>query len=117
MSGGDIVRFGKYRLMQRIAAGGMGEVHLAKLKGPSGFEKLVVIKRLLDHRQREQKYIDMFFSEARVAAQLNHSNIVQIYEVGNYEGVHYIAMEYVQGKSLRLIIDAALERYGHLPVD
>ena len=105
MSGGDATRFGKYKILKHIAAGGMGEVHLAKLKGPVGFEKLVVIKRLLDHRQNEPKYIDMFFSEARVAAQLTHSNIAQIYEVGNYEGIHYIAMEYVQGKSLRKILD------------
>ncbi|RYF06624.1 MAG: serine/threonine protein kinase, partial [Deltaproteobacteria bacterium] len=99
-----------------IAAGGMGEVHLAKLKGPSGFEKLVVVKRLLEERQNNRKYIDMFFSEARVAAQLNHSNIAQIYEVGNIEGVHYIAMEYVPGKSLRRVLDAALERDGKFPV-
>ena len=85
-------------------------MHLAKLKGPSGFEKLVVIKRLLDHRQKEQKYIDMFFSEARVSAQLNHPNIVQIYEVDVHEGVHYIAMEYVPGRSLRRVLDATRER-------
>lgn len=107
MSGTEGSRFGKYRLLQKIATGGMGEVHLAKLKGPSGFEKLVVIKRLLDHRQKEQKYIDMFFAEARVAAQLNHNNIVQIYEVGNYDGVHYIAMEYLSGRSLRILLDAS----------
>ena len=115
MSGGDATRFGKYKILKHIAAGGMGEVHLAKLKGPVGFEKLVVIKRLLDHRQNEPKYIDMFFSEARVAAQLTHSNIAQVYEVGNYEGVHYIAMEYVQGKSLRKILDALREQHSRLP--
>ncbi len=115
MSGGDATRFGKYKILKHIAAGGMGEVHLAKLKGPVGFEKLVVIKRLLDHRQTEPKYIDMFFSEARVAAQLTHSNIAQVYEVGNYEGVHYIAMEYVQGKSLHKIIDILEAQKQFLP--
>ena len=115
MSGGDATRFGKYKILKHIAAGGMGEVHLAKLKGPVGFEKLVVIKRLLDHRQNEPKYIDMFFSEARVAAQLTHSNIAQVYEVGNYEGVHYIAMEYVQGKSLRKILDVLESKNQFLP--
>lgn len=112
---GDQNRFGKYRLLQRIGTGGMGEVHLAKLIGPSGFEKLVVIKRLLEARQNEKKYIDMFFREANVAAQLNHSNIVQIYEVGVHEGVHYIAMEYVQGKSLRRVIDRCYEQNRRLP--
>src|SRR4051794_7037626 len=102
--------FGKYKLLRRIAAGGMGEVHLAKLVGPSGFEKLVVIKRLLQSRQSEQKYVDMFFAEARVAAQLGHSNIVQVYEVGTIDNVPYIAMEYVHGKSLRKVLDRALKR-------
>lgn len=102
--------FGKYKLLRRIAAGGMGEVHLAKLVGPSGFEKLVVIKRLLQSRQAEQKYVDMFFAEARVAAQLGHSNIVQVYEVGTIEEVPYIAMEYVHGKSLRKVLDRAQKR-------
>lgn len=102
--------FGKYKLLRRIAAGGMGEVHLAKLVGPSGFEKLVVIKRLLQSRQSEQKYVDMFFAEARVAAQLGHSNIVQVYEVGTIDEVPYIAMEYVHGKSLRKVLDRAIKR-------
>jgi len=85
----------------------MGEVHLAKLRGPFGFEKLVVIKRLLDHRQKEKKYVDMFFAEARLAAQLNHTNICQVYEVGSIDGVYYIAMEYVAGRSLRRILDTS----------
>lgn len=103
-------QFGKYRLLRRIASGGMGEVHLAKLQGPNGFEKLLVIKRLLKERQGEQKFIDMFFSEARVAAQLGHSNVAQVYEVGTIDEVPYIAMEYVHGKSLRRVLDAAKER-------
>jgi serine/threonine protein kinase len=102
--------FGKYQILRRIAAGGMGEVHLAKLVGPSGFEKLVVIKRLLQSRQGEQKYVDMFFAEARVAAQLGHSNIVQVYEVGTIDNTPYIAMEYVHGKSLRKVLDTAHKR-------
>lgn len=114
-------QFGKYRLLRRIASGGMGEVHLAKLQGPSGFEKLLVIKRLLRERQHEQKFVDMFFSEARVAAQLGHSNIAQVYEVGTIDEVPYIAMEYVQGKSLRKVLDAARDRptsagSEHIPV-
>ena len=108
-------RFGKYRLIRRIAAGGMGEVHLAKLTGPSGFEKLVVIKRLLETRRSDTKYVEMFFSEARLAAQLTHSNIVQIFETGEVENVPYIAMEYVHGKSLRKIIDVSVKAHNGPP--
>jgi serine/threonine protein kinase len=115
MSSAPQPRFGKFTLLHRIATGGMGEVHLAKLRGPSGFEKLVVIKRLLETRKSTQHYIDMFFSEARVAAQLGHSNIVQIYEVGQVGEIHYIAMEYVQGKSLRRILDVAHTQRGFFP--
>lgn len=103
-------QFGKYKLLRRIGSGGMGEVYLAKMQGQAEFEKLVVIKRLLPKRRSEQKYINMFFAEARVTAQLNHSKIAQIYEAGYIEDTPYIAMEYVNGKSLRLVLKAAQKR-------
>ncbi|MDP7040272.1 MAG: serine/threonine-protein kinase [Myxococcota bacterium] len=99
--------FGKYFLLRRIAVGGMGEVYLAKLTGPVGFEKLLVIKRILRHHMENEEFVEMFFAEARIAAQLMHSNIVQIFEVGQIEDSYYIAMEYVHGKSLQEIIEQA----------
>jgi len=99
--------FGKYILLKRLATGGMGEIYLAKLTGPEGFEKMLVIKRMLSHHTDNQRYVDMFFAEARVAAQLNHSSIVQIYDMGEIDSVYYIAMEYVHGKSLKEVIDHA----------
>ncbi|MBT6492326.1 MAG: serine/threonine protein kinase, partial [Deltaproteobacteria bacterium] len=99
--------FGKYILLKRLAIGGMGEIYLAKLTGPEGFEKMLVIKRMLSHHTENQRYVDMFFAEARVAAQLNHSSIVQIYDMGQIDDVYYIAMEYVHGKSLKEVIDHA----------
>lgn len=107
MAQGEGSTFGKYILLKRLAIGGMGEIYLAKLIGPEGFEKMLVIKRMLSHHTENQRYVDMFFAEARVAAQLNHSSIVQIYDMGQIDDVYYIAMEYVHGKSLKEVIDHA----------
>ena len=70
--------FGKYFLLKKLAVGGMGEIFLAKLKGPVGFEKLLVLKRILAHHVENQEFVDMFFAEARVAAGLSHSHVVQL---------------------------------------
>lgn len=110
MAGGEGSTFGKYFLLKKIAAGGMGEIFLAKLKGPVGFEKLLVIKRVLAQHVENQEFVEMFFAEARLAAQLTHSNIVQIYEMGEIDDAYFIAMEYVHGKSLRDLIDKARDR-------
>jgi len=114
MAGGQGTVFGKYFLLKKIASGGMGEIFLAKLRGPVGFEKLVVIKRILQHHLENQEFVDMFFAEARVAAQLTHSNIVQIYEMGDIDECYYIGMEYVHGKSLRDVLEAARSRNEYI---
>ncbi|MBK7862096.1 MAG: DUF2378 family protein [Archangiaceae bacterium] len=109
--------FGRYQLIKKIATGGMGEVFLARQKGPvGGFQKLVVVKRLLPHLSEEQEFINMFFDEARIAALLNHPNIAQIYDLGEAEGGYYIAMEYVHGENLRVVAAEAHERKGGMPL-
>src|SRR6188768_633478 len=95
--------FGRYQLLKKLATGGMGQVFLARQQGPVGFEKLVVVKRILPHLAEEEEFIQMFFDEARIAAHLNHPNIAQIYDLGEVEGTYYIAMEYVHGESLRSV--------------
>ncbi len=90
-------RFGKYELVRLLATGGMGEVFLARLTGPGGYQKQLVIKRLLRHLALRQDFVDLFWNEARLAAMLTHPNIVQLYELGEVEGEHFIAMEYVPG--------------------
>ena len=97
--------FGKYVLLRKLATGGMGEIFLAKQVGPSGFEKLLVIKRILAHHHDKNDYLSMFLSEAKLVARLTHNNVIQIHEMGQIDGDYFIAMEYVRGKSLRDIID------------
>src|SRR4051812_21163066 len=102
--------FGKYFLMKKLAAGGMGEVFVAKQQGPAGFQKVLVVKKILGHLTENKEFIEAFLGEARLAAQMNHRNIVQVFELGEEGGAYYIAMEYVQGRTLRDVIDAGGRR-------
>src|SRR5262249_31467462 len=95
------VSFGRYQLLKKIASGGMGQVFLARTNGTQGFEKLIVIKRLLPHVAEEEEFREMFFQEARIAARLNHPNLIQIFDVGQQGGSCFLAMEYVAGDDLR----------------
>ncbi|MCP3062119.1 protein kinase [Myxococcus sp. K38C18041901] len=92
--------FGRYELLRKIAIGGMGAVYLARQKGPVGFQKLLVVKRLLPHLSEDDEFIEMFLDEGRIAAHLNHPNIAQIYDLGDVDGQYFIAMEYVHGEAV-----------------
>ena len=94
------IQFGKYTLMSRIATGGMGELYLAQLKAAGGFEKLVVIKRILPHLTDQAEFVDMFVEEARTAARITHPNVCQIDELGQVDGRFYMALEYLEGVPL-----------------
>ncbi|WP_414640890.1 serine/threonine protein kinase [Archangium sp.] len=95
----------------------MGQVFLARQKGPVGFQKLVVLKRLLPHLSEDSDFIKMFLDEARIAGNLNHPNIAQIYDLGDVDGVLFIAMEYVQGESVNQVSARANHyRKGGLPL-
>jgi serine/threonine-protein kinase len=97
-------RFGKYTLIRKLATGGMAELFLAIQKSVAGFEKLLVIKRILPAMNQDKAFIDMLLHEARIAATLSHPNIVQIFDVGQVDGTYYIAMEHVHGEDLRSIV-------------
>ena len=102
-------RFGKYLLLDKIAIGGMAELYRAMITGVQGFEKLIAIKRILPHLVVEESLIKAFIDEAKLAALLHHQNIVQIYDFGSLENTYFIAMEYLFGKDLRLILKKAQE--------
>ncbi|HZX42028.1 MAG TPA: serine/threonine-protein kinase, partial [Myxococcaceae bacterium] len=98
------MRLGKYQLLRKLATGGMAEVFLAKTDGPMGFEKLLVIKRILPHLAEDPQFVEMFLAEAKLAARLNHPNLVQLFDFGEAEGSYFIAMEYIDGATLRLLL-------------
>jgi serine/threonine-protein kinase len=91
------IRFGQYVLVRRIARGGMAEVFLAQQRGLEGFDRRVAVKRILPHLADSADFLKMFMSEARLAAQLTHPNIVHIYEFGKVDHDYFIAMEFVDG--------------------
>ncbi len=108
-------RFGKYDLLALLATGGMAEIWLARVSGMAGFEKLVVIKRLLDKLAVENDYVEMFLDEARINARLTHSNIVQVLELGQVDGKYFMAMEFVPGLSVSQVGKRATKTLGDVP--
>jgi len=101
---------GNYDLLGLIARGGMAEIYKAKKKGVKGFEKIIAIKKILPGFGEDDKYIEMLVDEAKIAAELSHPNIVQIYDLGRKDDYYFIAMEYILGKDLRLILTRLLEQ-------
>src|SRR5271154_2988716 len=95
------VLFGKYRLLRKLAQGGMAEIFYAKATGAGGFEKSVIVKRILPRLAIHEKFVRMFINEAKVSSLLSHSNIVQVFDFGRVGNDYFIAMEHVDGKDLR----------------
>jgi hypothetical protein len=93
--------FGKFFLLQRLAVGGMAEIFRAKVSGAEGFEKELVVKRILPARSQDQGFIQMLVNEAKLTVQLTHNNVTQIYECGSIDGTYFISMELVNGVSLK----------------
>jgi serine/threonine-protein kinase len=94
---------GKYRLLAELGRGGMATVYLALVSGPVGFHKLVVIKQIGGEFAEEPEFLTMFLDEARLAARLNHPNVVQTNEVGQDGLRHFICMEYLEGQPLTAV--------------
>ena len=107
-------RIGPYLLHQKVARGGMAELFLADYVRRDGFKRKVAIKRILPHLAGNPNFIKMFTREARVAALLQHPNIVQIFDYGKIENAYFIAMEYIDGKDLGEILTALKQG---LPID
>ena len=113
----DGVKFGQYLLTEKIATGGMAEVWKARMRGVEGFQKIVAIKKILPHLSDNQDFIEMFVDEAKLAAQLNHNNIIHIYDLGKIQSSYYIAMEYIDGYDLKTILRRGEERGNPMTVE
>ena len=98
-------RLGRYRLERRIGQGGMAEVFLARHEGPGGFEKQVVIKRIRPQLVKNETFVEMFLREGRLLAGLDHPNIVRVFELDEHNGEYFLALEYLDGLSLREVME------------
>ncbi|MCA9711238.1 MAG: serine/threonine protein kinase, partial [Myxococcales bacterium] len=108
-------RVGRYHLLRRLAIGGMAELHLACAEGVAGFQKVVVLKRVLPHLAADADFVQLFLNEARLAANLDHPNLVQVMDIGEAEGEYFYVMEYVHGRNARELLAEAANR-GGLPL-
>jgi len=109
-------QFSNYEIESLLATGGMAEVWRAKMRGVAGFEKRVVIKTMLTSLQHRRELVDMFVSEASLAARLSHPNIVDVFDFGQLEGRYFLAMSFVPGLTLRSVHRRMLIRHERLSV-
>ncbi len=110
----EVTTFSRYRLVRRIARGGMAEVYLALHRGVAGFERPVALKKILPVYVGMEEFNKLFRDEARISASLDHSGIVSVHDFGEQDGEYYIVMEYVDGPDLEEILDRCRRR-GILP--
>ncbi len=109
--------FGRFELLDRIGIGGMAEVWRARVAGVGGFEKILVVKKILPAFAQNKTFIDMLLAEARLCAVLQHANIVQTYENGEIDGNYYIAMEYVAGPDLFKVLSRSTQVQMRIPTE
>nr|HRO67919.1 serine/threonine-protein kinase [Pseudobdellovibrionaceae bacterium] len=98
-------RFGKYILLEKLAAGGMAEIYLAKSLGAQGVNKFLAVKRILPQFCENPEFKEMFREEAKLSVNLRHSNVVPIFDFGEERNQFYIVMDYVEGRNLRQILN------------
>jgi serine/threonine-protein kinase len=107
---------GRYTLEQKLASGGMAEVFLARQAGIDGFEKLVVLKRILPYQSDNPEFVRMFLDEARIAADLSHPNVVHIFDAGQADGQYFITMEYLRGRDMASVFHEMNRSEARLPL-
>lgn len=110
-------RLGRYDLLRRLAAGGMGEVYLAEAEGAANFTKQVAIKRILPHLAEDEGFVRKFIDEAHLMVQLHHGNIVPVLELADDGGELYIVMEYLPGRDLKAVLRRLRADQRVMPVD
>ena len=109
-------RIGKYEILTRLSMGGMAELFLAYVAGPGGFRKYVAVKQILPDIKKDESFVKMFLDEARITAAFTHSNIGQVYDLGDEQGELYLAMEFISGQNLEQIIKRAAKREVVMPI-
>ncbi|MDI3284032.1 protein kinase [Polyangium sp. 15x6] len=107
----------RYRVLDRLASGGMAEVFLAESAGIEGFKKRVAIKKVLPHLSEKKRFIAMFLDEARLSANLTHSNVAQVFDIGVGDNAYFIVMEYVDGSDLKAVIEYLRKMKRPFPVE
>ncbi|MFN7134062.1 MAG: serine/threonine protein kinase [Myxococcales bacterium] len=110
-------QFGRYELLKRIGAGGMGEVWLARLKGLAGVDKICVVKKILPHLSEDPQFVSRFLDEAKVVVHLAHGNIAQVFEMGQEDEQYYMAMEYVEGRPLAKVVQRLRQTGQPFPLE
>jgi len=107
----------RYRVIEKLASGGMAEVFRAESAGVEGFKKQVAIKRVLPHLSEKKKFISMFLDEARLSAHLSHSNVAQVFDIGVGDNAFFIVMEYVDGADLKAVIETLRNTGREFPME
>src|SRR6266536_3203271 len=107
----------RYRVIEKLASGGMAEVFRAESAGLEGFKKQVAIKRVLPHLSEKKRFIAMFLDEARLSAHLSHSNVAQVFDIGVGDNAYFIVMEYVDGSDLKAVIEYMKKTNRGFPVE
>ena len=110
------LRFGAYELTARLGEGGMAETFVAVRRGPEGFEQRVCLKRILPALETDAPFVRQFLEEARVSAQLRHTNVVSVLDFGIAEGSHYLALELVEGLDLSRVLELLRSKGERMPV-
>jgi hypothetical protein len=114
---GETTRLGSFEIIRKLARGGMAEIFLARTRGPSGFEKLVVLKKILPKYAGKRRFVQLFLEEAKLAAGLDHPNIAQVYDIGMVDGSYFFTMEYLHGQDLRSILHRAWRTGERIPIE
>ncbi len=113
--GGPRPRIGRYEIMERLAVGGMAEAFRARAHGPGGYQRELVIKRILPHLAQDPDFVRAFVDEAKILGMLNHPNVVGVYDFGEDQGLHYLALEFLDGPSLATMVDRASRLRAAIP--
>ncbi len=111
------MRLGSYEIVRKLARGGMAELFLSRTVGPEGFDKLVVLKKILPSHAENPKFVRLFLDEAKLAATLDHPHIARVYDQGKVDGHYYFTMEYVHGQDVRTTMRRTARVEQPLPID